>query len=246
MNTGDTVLATDLAQGLSIENLSFAFPGASGLFSNFSMQISLGTTAILGGSGVGKSTLLRLISGRLTPRGGTIRRPQRQRLAWMGQSGALMPWANVEENVVLGARLRGERPDLQHARDLLGRVGLTGCEKMWPSALSGGMQQRVALARTLMEAAHVVLLDEPFAHLDAVTKAKLYALAAHELRGRIAVMVTHDPLEALTLADRVVVLAGAPVRIAANVVLDGAAPRDARDPALDRVYRNILTALEAT
>jgi putative hydroxymethylpyrimidine transport system ATP-binding protein len=244
MTNGALALAHGGAPGLSIEGASFAFAGGAPVLSDFSVQFGAGITALLGPSGLGKTTLLRLIAGRLAPSRGRISGLDGQRIAWMGQTGGLMPWASVDDNVVLGARLRGEAPDRAKARDVLARVGLQGHESKRPAELSGGMRQRAALARVLMEDAQIVLLDEPFVHLDAVAKARLSALVARELAGRIVLLVTHDPFEALTLADRALVLAGPPLHIAADILLEGPTPRDPRDPALTGRHEQILAALE--
>lgn len=169
-------------------------------------------TCLLGPSGVGKSTALRMIAA--LPTGveleGRVRasddRPLPGRIAYMAQSDLLLPWLDLLGNVLLGARLRGERPDRGRARDLLARVGLEGREEERPNHLSGGERQRVALARTLMEDRPIVLLDEPFSALDARTRAEMQALGAELLAGRTVLLVTHDPAEAARLGHRILVL----------------------------------------
>jgi putative hydroxymethylpyrimidine transport system ATP-binding protein len=171
-----------------------------------------GWTCVLGPSGVGKSTVLRLIAG--LPTGvdfeGTIRAGDRAplagRIALMAQSDMLFPWLDVLGNVLVGARLRGERPDTARARALVASVGMGGREHERPRHLSGGERQRVALARTLMEDRPVVLLDEPFSALDARTRAGMQELAAGLLAGRTVLLVTHDPAEAARLGHRILVL----------------------------------------
>jgi putative hydroxymethylpyrimidine transport system ATP-binding protein len=171
-----------------------------------------GWTCVLGPSGVGKSTVLRLIAG--LPTGvdfaGTIRAgdgaPLSGRTALMAQSDMLFPWLDVLGNVLVGARLRGERPDTARARALVASVGMGGREHERPRHLSGGERQRVALARTLMEDRPVVLLDEPFSALDARTRAGMQELAAELLSGRTVLLVTHDPAEAARLGHRILVL----------------------------------------
>ncbi|SPH21092.1 Aliphatic sulfonates import ATP-binding protein SsuB [Ascidiaceihabitans donghaensis] len=163
-------------------------------------------TCLLGASGVGKSTVLRLFAG--LAEGvcftGDLRVPDR--VAMMAQQDLLMPWLSVLDNVLLGARLRGARPDTDLAHDRLVQVGLAGHADKRPSALSGGQRQRVALARTLMEDRAVVLLDEPFSALDAMTRAHMQDLTAKLLRGRTVLLVTHDPNEAARLGETIAIM----------------------------------------
>ena len=183
------------------------------VFGPIALTIDAGTwTCLLGPSGVGKSTILRLIAG--LPTGvafeGTVQasdgRPLEGRVAYMAQSDLLLPWLDVLGNVLLGARLRGEPPDRDRAREMVARVGLAGREAARTRHLSGGERQRVALARTLMEDRPVVLLDEPFSALDARTRAGMQVLAAELLAGRTVLLVTHDPAEAARLGQRIHVL----------------------------------------
>ncbi len=177
------------------------------LFGPLTLRLKAGRwTSLLGPSGVGKTTLLRLVAGLGTgiDFDGDIRvsdgAPLPPRVAYMGQSDLLLPWADVLGNVTLGARLRGQRPDPDRAHDLIARVGLSGHIRKRPHALSGGQRQRAALARTLMEDRAVVLLDEPFCALDARTRADMQDLAGTLLAGRTVLLVTHDPLEAVRLS----------------------------------------------
>jgi putative hydroxymethylpyrimidine transport system ATP-binding protein len=150
----------------------------------------------------------------------------------MSQRDDLLPWLSLLDNVTLGARLRGERADRAKAMDLLGRVGLVPQKDQLPATLSGGQRQRAALARTLMEDRPVVLMDEPFSALDAITRARLQVLAANLLAGRTVLLVTHDPLEALRLSHRIRVMTGHPARIEESPLPPGAPPRDLHDHAL--------------
>ena len=132
---------------------------------------------------------------------------------------------------------------LARARALLARVGLSGHEGDRPAKLSGGMRQRVALARTLMEDRPVVLMDEPFSALDAITRYQLQALAAELLAGRTVLLVTHDPLEALRLGHRVQVMAGRPARLDDALEPAGAPPRDPGEPELLTLQAELLKRL---
>ena len=215
-------------------------------------------TCVLGPSGVGKSSLLRLIAGleganaeRVVTCGDG--RPLSGRFAYMAQQDLLLPWLSVLDNVLLGHRLRGTRDAeaRQRAIGLLRRVGLAGREGDRPARLSGGMRQRVALARTLMEDRPVVLMDEPFSALDAITRYRLQDLAAELLLGRTILLITHDPLEALRLGHRIHVMSGRPARLdeALDLRIGTTAlpppPRDVGDGALLRLQGELLHRLTA-
>lgn len=207
-------------------------------------------TALLGPSGVGKSTLLRLLAGLIPPPDGTRiapadGRPLPGRIAWMGQQDLLMPWLDLRGNVALGARLRGERPDLRRAEELIAAVGLAGREKARPAELSGGMRQRAALARTLMEDRPFVLMDEPFSAVDAPTRHRLQGLASTLLAGRTVLLVTHDPLEALRMAHRILVLRPAATgAVAEELPMPSSPPlRAATDPAVLAAQAALLDRL---
>ena len=183
------------------------------LFAPLSLTLGAGQwTCLLGGSGVGKTTVLRLIAGldtgaefigRITAGDG---HSVTGRVAYMAQDDLLLPWATVAQNVSLGARLRGEKPDLARRDRLIERMRLSDHLAKKPGALSGGQRQRVALARTLMEDRPIVLLDEPFSALDARTRADMQDLAAEVLQGRTVLLVTHDPAEAARLGQSIMVM----------------------------------------
>ncbi|WP_171212095.1 ABC transporter ATP-binding protein [Ruegeria sp. HKCCA5426] len=183
------------------------------LFAPLSLTLGSGQwTCLLGGSGVGKTTVLRLIAGLETGADfeGQITASDGQtvadRVAYMAQDDLLLPWATVAQNVSLGARLRGETPDIERRDRLIERMRLQDHMAKRPSELSGGQRQRVALARTLMEDRPIVLLDEPFSALDARTRADMQDLAADALKGRTVLLVTHDPGEAARLGQSIVVM----------------------------------------
>lgn len=157
---------------------------------------------ILGKSGAGKTTLLRAIAG-LTAYDGHITRPP---YSLMAQQDDLLPWRTALANTTLGATLRGEPPDLSRAGALLAAVGLAAHAGKWPAQLSGGQRQRVALARTLYENRPLLLMDEPFSAVDAVTRKQLQDLALRLLTDKTVIMITHDPGEALRLADHLYIL----------------------------------------
>jgi ABC-type nitrate/sulfonate/bicarbonate transport system ATPase subunit len=193
--------------------------------------------AVLGPSGCGKSTLLKILAGLVEPTAGTATidgTDVRGRLglaAYQPQRDALLPWRRVVPNAALGAELAGVPAAAARAQaaELLVRFGLSGFERAWPAQLSGGMRQRVAIARTFLVGRAPLLLDEPFGALDALTRRDLYGWLegvweADDDR-RSAVLVTHDVDEALTLADRVVVLSARPGRVVATEAVSFARPR---------------------
>ncbi len=218
------------------------------VFDGLSLEIAAGAwTAVLGPSGVGKSSLLRIAAGLLGAPDFTGNvaisdgRPLEGRIAWMAQSDLLLPWASVRDNVVIGARLRRGKPDLARADAALEAVGIAEKAAQLPAKLSGGQRQRAALARTLYEDRPVVLLDEPFSALDALTRTRLQDLAHRVLEGRTVVMVTHEPLEALRLAEKVFVMGAGGVAEAG--VPAAPAPREAGDAEVLRLQAELLARL---
>jgi sulfonate transport system ATP-binding protein len=175
---------------------------------------------LLGPSGCGKSTLLRLLAGLDKPDGGRIEVPAKRAVVF--QADRLLPWQRVLRNVTLG--LRGQDAD-QRARKALSEVNLAGREKAWPKQLSGGEAQRVALARALVTEPELILLDEPFASLDAITRVRMHDLIRELRRKHHASMllVTHDVDEAIALADRIVVMSNGRIGNAHLVQLSAAA-----------------------
>jgi ABC-type nitrate/sulfonate/bicarbonate transport system ATPase subunit len=201
--------------------------------------------AILGPSGCGKSTLLRLIGGLDRASAGEIRLGDRvvteadPRCAVVFQEPRLFPWKRVTANVAVGSRRLRERPSTDA---WLERVGLTGFGESYPYQLSGGMAQRVALARALIGHPQVLLLDEPFAALDALTRLQMQDLLAGVCQdlGTTAVMVTHDVDEALHLADRIVVMSQRPATVVEVIRVDRPRPRERGDASLAPLRSAIL------
>ena len=183
---------------------------------------------LVGPSGCGKSTLLELIAGLLDPSAGTVEVGGRgapgerlARCAYMPQRDLLLPWYSALDNAALALRNRGasRAESRRQASGLFARFGLAGFERTLPAQLSGGMRQRVAFLRTLISGKPVLLLDEPFASLDAITRGEMQEWLASALGAepRTTVLVTHDVEEALYLADRVAVLSARPGRIVAEL-----------------------------
>ncbi len=180
--------------------------------------------SLVGPSGCGKSTILQICAGLVPPTrgkvevGGVRARPGRREIGIMFQAPVLLPWRSVCDNVLLPTEIFriDKGPARQRALELLDLVGLSGFEHTYPRHLSGGMQQRVALARLLMVGVDVLLLDEPFAAVDQLTRERLNMelLDVHERTSATAVLVTHNITEAVLLADRVIVMTPRPGRIA--------------------------------
>ena len=194
---------------------------------------------IIGPSGCGKSTLLRLLAGLIQPDGGQITlqgRPlpnasdRQGRFGYMPQRDTLLPWRSVLDNVILGVELAGGSRDTarEEARQLLPLFGLDGFEDNWPSTLSGGMRQRAALLRTFLAGYDILLLDEPFGALDALTRRMLqqWLLGVRTRFSKTILFITHDIDEALLLGDRMLVFSPRPGRITADLKIDLPHPRD--------------------
>ncbi|MFC4941946.1 ABC transporter ATP-binding protein [Pseudonocardia sp. GCM10023141] len=221
---------------------------------DISLDIAAGEfLAVVGPSGCGKSTLLNVVSGLLEPTRGEVRIDGvpvsgiQPNIGYMPSRDALLPWRTALGNVEYGARFRkdigskkSQRVELSRA--LLHQVGLSGSESQYPHELSQGMRQRVAIARTFAFDPEILLLDEPFSALDAQTRSTMHALflSLWECSGTTAIFVTHDVAEAITLADRLVVLSSRPTSVQAELEITFPRPRDTRRLHRDREYLDTI------
>jgi ABC-type nitrate/sulfonate/bicarbonate transport system ATPase subunit len=199
---------------------------------------------VVGPSGCGKSTLLELICGLQAPDEGAVRS---EPAVYMPQRDLLFPWYSALDNAALPLRVVGESRAAAraHARPLFAELGLGGFERASPTALSGGMRQRVAFLRTLLAGKPVLALDEPFAALDALTRAEVqrWLETALEREPRTVVLVTHDVEEAVVLGDRVLVLSRRPGRVVAELPVRLPRPRRRTDPEVVALREQALEAL---
>lgn len=231
---------------IAVRSLTKRFDGASiNALEGINLDIAENEfVTFVGASGCGKSTLLRLVAGLETPTTGEIRLDG-TKIVGAGadrgvvfQSYTLFPWLNVRQNICFGLREKGMK--LSEQREIsdrfIAQVGLRGFEDHFPKQLSGGMQQRVAIARALANDPKILLLDEPFGALDALTREEL-SLELSGLwqdLGRTAFLITHDIEEAILLSDRVLVMSPRPGRLRADFEIDLPRPRNADTPRLAR------------
>ena len=225
-------------QPVRVRDVRFVYPGTSRpVLDGFTLDIAPGEfVCLLGPSGCGKSTLLRLVAGLLRPTSGDVDRGDRRSgIGWMAQRDGLLPWRRVLANVALPLEVLGERQGeaCAAAQRALALVGLEDVGDWYPHQLSGGMRQRAALARAVAHAPGLLLLDEPFAHLDELTRDELgNELVRLWSRERPTVlMVTHSALEAVRLAQRVVVLPPGPAPLVGEVRIEGPRPGSEEDAA---------------
>ena len=218
---------------VALREVSKSYPSGTIALDRLSLDVGAGELlSLLGPSGCGKSTLLRLIAGLLEPSAGRIEWTDpaaRHRLGFVFQEPTLMPWARVADNVrlplMLGGMSRAESdPRVDEA---IAHVGLDGFARAYPSELSGGMRMRVSIARALVTRPLVLLMDEPFAALDEITRFRLESDLAElqHRRGLTVIFVTHSVFESVYLGSRVVVLSPRPGRVAASRHIEGPTPR---------------------
>jgi NitT/TauT family transport system ATP-binding protein len=246
---------------LDIEHVSHAFDidGADlPVLDDVNLIIERGEfVALLGPSGCGKSTLLRLVAGLEPPKSGILREddarirgPHPSRVV-VFQDPTLFPWRTVWDNVALGLEAQGIlKQQRQRVDDAIELVGLSAFRNAYPHQLSGGMAQRAALARALVNDPKVLILDEPLGKLDSLTRITMQAelVSLWQRKGFTTLLVTHDAEEALFLANRVIVLSDRPARIKADIVVDRPYPRHRGDPHLADLRKQILglIGLDAT
>lgn len=221
---------------IGIDNVSVDFGGGAVAVSDASLDIKPGEfICLLGPSGCGKSTLMNTVAGFVHPTSGTVKvdgavvKMPGQDRGMVFQQHSLFPWKTVCDNVAFGPLMAGEGIDAARAtaRSLLEMVGLSAYEKRFPGVLSGGMKQRVGIARALANYPSVLLMDEPFGALDAQTRAMMQEnlLQIWDEFGITVIFVTHDIDEAVFLADRVVVMSASPGRLIADIPIDLPRPR---------------------
>ena len=224
---------------------------------DLSLGISEGEfVSLVGPSGCGKSTLLRILQGLIVPTSGrvlyrdTLQQGVNPDMGMVFQGFALYPWLNVYQNVSLGLVARGDPPGVidRKVAFYIDKVGLEGYEEAYPRELSGGMKQRVGLARALCIEPAILLMDEPFSNLDALTTLTLrdevlMLWKDPEMSVRTIVMVTHIIEEAILMSDRVVVLARRPTHVVEEIPVNLPRPRDRRDPEFDRLSDRIFSLI---
>jgi ABC-type nitrate/sulfonate/bicarbonate transport system ATPase subunit len=234
--------------GVSVEAVSRTFAtrrGSVEALAGCSLRVQRGeVAAVVGPSGCGKTTLLELICGLQAPTAGTVRS---EPAALMPQRDLLLPWLGSLDNAGLALRARGAGRDeaRRQAAPWLERFGLAGFERTRPAELSGGMRQRVSFLRTLLAGKPVLALDEPFAALDAITRAQMQGWLSHvlETEPRTVVLVTHDVEEAIVLADRVFVMSPRPGRVVAELEVGLPRPRHRTDARVVELRERSLEAL---
>lgn len=244
------------------EQLGFGYPGATPVFEGVSLQVQAGEiVCLLGGSGCGKSTLLRVLAGLSRPGTGQVEclgqplQAPHPRTALLFQQPSLLPWLNVARNVGFGLDFTHQAPlapAVQQARidTALDAVGLGQQHRLFPAQLSGGMAQRVALARALAREPQLLLADEPFSALDAITRAQMQRLLVALVHRwhTAALLVTHDIDEAILVADRILLMGtpepGRPARVLREWTVPLPRPRENAPEAVTALRLAILQALQ--
>lgn len=260
ISTPESITAENIsAAKISLVHVSKTFHSRHGsvlALDNVSLNINEGEfVCLVGPSGCGKSTILNLVAGLETPTEGEvlmdgepITAPGRERMV-MFQESALFPWLDVLQNVVFGLRLKPNLTNSEREEVAMFYLSLVGLEKFYKAnihQLSGGMKQRVALARSLAPNPRILLMDEPFSALDALTREQLYGDLQRIFvqRQKTIIFVTHNIREAACLGDRIVLLSPNPGRVGQDFRVDLPRPRDINDPQLSQTSIPITTALK--
>jgi len=221
-------------QVISIENLTQHFDEKLKVLDNISLEVNKNDfITLVGPSGCGKSTLFKVITKLIKNYDGSIKInntpliESSDNLGYMPQKDLLLPWRSLYKNVTLPLELAHKSVDESELRRLISIFGLSGFEKSYPHQLSGGMKQRAALLRTFLMGNEIILLDEPFAALDSLTKKKLqlWLVDVFKKMNKTVIFITHDIEEALTLSNRVIVLSKLPARIIEEFKIDEEYPR---------------------
>jgi NitT/TauT family transport system ATP-binding protein len=238
---------------LRVTNLALSY-GTTPVLEGVSLEVEDGEfVSLVGPSGSGKSTVLRAVIGLQKQSAGTVELTvDKDKIGFLFQDDALLPWRRAAENVALGLRLRGmtKHDALIRAEEWLGRLGLEGLGQRYPRELSGGQRKRVAIAQVLALEPHLLLMDEPFSSLDAITRARLSQDLLKLVEGKhlSVLLVTHDLEEAIALSDNIYLLSRGPrARIAGQYPVPIPRPRDvikARThpdfgPLLERIWQNL-------
>jgi NitT/TauT family transport system ATP-binding protein len=254
-----TVAAARQTGFVSIENLTKEYPNHHRVLENLSFQAAAGEfVSLVGASGCGKSTLLKMIAGLSTVSGGTIRidgmspADARDLMSFVFQDPTLLPWRNVARNVELTLEFGGVDGERRAARSasVLKLVGLSDVGSYYPRQLSGGMKMRVSIARALATTPRLLLMDEPFAALDEITRHRLNEelVALREVQQWTTLFVTHSIPEAVFLSDRIVLLGANPGTVRREIMVPLPVPRTARlrsDPAFLALVGEVSQALAA-
>jgi sulfonate transport system ATP-binding protein len=240
---------------LQLESLSKSFAPNVAALADVSLDVTPGElVALVGSSGCGKTTLLRLVAGLDSPTRGAVAldgepiRAPHPAIGVVFQEPRLLPWLNIAQNVGFGLMDRSAAERENRVDAALLRVGLAGYGGRWPRELSGGQAQRVSIIRALVTEPKVLLMDEPFSALDALTRASLHdhLIGLWEAQRPTLLLVTHDVEEAVALADRAIVMQPRPGRVFADIALDLPRPRDRLSPAFTEAKRVILAALDGS